>query len=78
MQVVPGHAPERPKGAKWPSWPDDVNILDDELIERAQVSEPSRLTDIYLLALALKHGGHLVTFDRSTPWRAQRAQKPPT
>jgi len=42
-------------------WPDDLSLVDDRLFP---VLPPSAdLTDIYLLALAVKHGGRLVTFD---------------
>jgi uncharacterized protein len=46
-------------------WPDDVSLLDERVIDRSHVLGPKQLTDIYLLALAVKHGGRLVTFDRA-------------
>jgi uncharacterized protein len=46
-------------------WPDDISLLDKQCIDHAQVLGPKQLTDIYLLALAVKHGGRLVTFDRA-------------
>jgi uncharacterized protein len=53
-------------------WPDDVSLLDERLIDRNHVLGPKQLTDIYLLALAVKHGGRLVTFDRAIPVGAVR------
>lgn len=53
-------------------WPDDISLLDEQLIDRNHVLGPKQLTDIYLLALAVKHGGRLVTFDRAIPIAAVR------
>ena len=53
-------------------WPDDISLLDERLIERSRVLGPKQLTDIYLLALAVKHDGRLVTFDRAIPIAAVR------
>lgn len=46
-------------------WPDDVSLLDERRIDSTRIHGPRQLTDVYLLALALAHGGRLVTFDRS-------------
>jgi toxin-antitoxin system PIN domain toxin len=46
-------------------WPDDVNLVDDQQIDTTRIHGPRMLTDVYLLALAVRHGGALVTFDRS-------------
>jgi toxin-antitoxin system PIN domain toxin len=51
-------------------WPDDISLLDEEIIDRSRVLGPKQLTDIYLLALAVKHGGRLVTLDRAIPLKA--------
>jgi toxin-antitoxin system PIN domain toxin len=48
-------------------WPDDISLLDEQLIDRFRILGPKQLTDIYLLALAVKRGGRLVTFDRAIP-----------
>lgn len=44
-------------------WPDDASILDASLIEHTRLLGPRQITDVYLLALAVKHGGRLVTLD---------------
>lgn len=44
-------------------WPDDQSLLDERLIDPTRVHGPRQLTDVYLLALAVRHGGRLVTFD---------------
>lgn len=48
-------------------WPCDLSLLDDAAIDRSRVHGPRQVTDAYLLALATRHGGRFVTFDRSVP-----------
>jgi toxin-antitoxin system PIN domain toxin len=57
-------------------WPDDLSLLDEQLINRSHVLGPKQLTDVYLLALAVKHGGRLATFDRGIPIAAVRKAEP--
>jgi predicted nucleic acid-binding protein len=45
-------------------WPDDFSILGDDRVDAAQLSTHRRVTDSYLLALAVKHGGKFATLDR--------------
>jgi len=45
-------------------WPDDISILDPGHVHETRVHGPRQLTDSYLLALAVAHGGCFVTFDR--------------
>jgi len=40
-------------------------VLDDRLIDPAKVHDPRQATDVYLLALAVGHGGRFVTFDKA-------------
>ena len=46
-------------------WPDDVSLLDDRVARTASLAGHREITDAYLLALALRRGGRLATFDRS-------------
>ena len=46
-------------------WPDDVTLLDQRVADAARIHGPRQLTDLYLLALAVRHDGRLVTFDRA-------------
>lgn len=46
-------------------WPDDVSLRDDTLVDMSRVQTHQQVTDLYLLALAVRHGGRLVTFDRA-------------
>jgi len=43
-------------------WPDDVSLMDARSFP--SLAGARALTDIYLLGLAVKHGGRLATFDR--------------
>ncbi len=45
-------------------WPDDVSLLDPELLDPSRIHGPRQITDLYLLALAVQHRGSFVTFDR--------------
>jgi toxin-antitoxin system PIN domain toxin len=56
-------------------WPDDISLLDTTLFDHGKIHGPRQLTDLYLLALAVKHGGRLVTFDREIPLNAVRGTK---
>jgi toxin-antitoxin system PIN domain toxin len=57
-------------------WPDDVTLLDAGRFERARILGPKQLTDIYLLGLAVNHGGRLATFDRAIPSAAVHGAPP--
>jgi len=48
-------------------WPDDVSLCDVKRFEPTRIPSAKLLTDIYLLALAVKRGGQLATFDRGIP-----------
>lgn len=56
-------------------WPDDATLLDDATVDTARIHGPGQLTDVYLLALAVKHRGRLVTFDKSIALEAARGAK---
>jgi uncharacterized protein len=53
-------------------WSDEVSLLDSAIVDSTRVHGPRQLTDIYLLALAVKRGGRLVTFDTGIPLAAVR------
>ena len=57
-------------------WPDDISLLDARLIDSTRIHGPRQLTDIFLLALALHHGGQFVTFDAAVPLAALVGAKP--
>ncbi len=40
------------------------------MLDRSSLLGPRQVTDAYLLALAVRHGGRLVTFGRAIPIRA--------
>ena len=50
--------------------PDDISLLDTDQFIRPDLLTPSRVTDLYLLALARRHAAKLATFDRRIPAEA--------
>jgi toxin-antitoxin system PIN domain toxin len=46
-------------------WADDISLLDARLADPARIHGPRQITDVYLLALAVRHGGRFATFDAS-------------
>ena len=57
-------------------WPDDVSLLDPKISASSRIHGPRQLTDAYLLALAVRHGGRFVTFDASISLEAVRGSQP--
>lgn len=51
-------------------WPDDVSLLVPGQIDWTRILGPRQVTDVYLLALAQRHAGRLVTFDGAVPLAA--------
>jgi toxin-antitoxin system PIN domain toxin len=45
-------------------WPDSISLLDKGQVAWSHILGSRQLTDVYLLSLAHKQGGRLVTFDR--------------
>ena len=57
-------------------WPDAVSLLDPEVVDTSRIHGPRQLTDCYLLALAVRHAGRLVTFDAGiSPIAVRRATR---
>ncbi len=46
-------------------WPDDISLLDAQVARAERIHGPRQITDVYLLALAVRHAGRFVTFDSS-------------
>ena len=57
-------------------WPDSVSLLDETLFHRAMIGGHQKITDAYLLGLAVRNHGRLATFDRSIPVKAVRGFHP--
>jgi toxin-antitoxin system PIN domain toxin len=53
-------------------WPDDISLLDPRYVDPAKLLKPGQITDTYLLALAMAHGGMLATLDRRLSTTAVR------
>jgi toxin-antitoxin system PIN domain toxin len=48
-------------------WPDEISLRDEKIFAAERILSSRQLTDLYLLALATKHEGRLVTFDKGIP-----------
>jgi uncharacterized protein len=48
-------------------WSDTISLRDDTLWSNPKLLSSDHLTDCYLLALAVKNGGKLASFDRQIP-----------
>lgn len=44
--------------------PDDISLLDQQLVAHRHLQGHNQLTDIYLLALSVSHGARFVTLDK--------------
>ncbi len=56
-------------------WPCDISLLDLERVSEAHLLGPRQLTDTYLLGLAVRHGGRLVTLDARITLAAVRGAR---
>ncbi|MGQ0541725.1 MAG: TA system VapC family ribonuclease toxin [Blastocatellia bacterium] len=48
-------------------WPDNISLRDDAVFSVERIHGSGQLTDLYLLGLATRNQGRLVTFDQSIP-----------
>ena len=57
-------------------WPDEVSLRDEKVFVPDRLHGARQLTDLYLLALAVRRGGKLATFDQGIPLSAVKSAKP--
>jgi len=57
-------------------WDDSVSLLDESLFRARMVGSHQKITDIYLLGLAVRRRGRLASFDRSIPLKAVAGAEP--
>ena len=65
LHALPGHV----------FWPDDISLVHVDHVDSDQVLTSTQVTDTYLLALAVAHGGKLATFDRRLSVKAVKGGK---
>ena len=53
-------------------WADESSLLDARAFDAVRIHGPRQITDVYLLGLAVRHDGVLVTFDGGIPFAAVR------
>lgn len=51
-------------------WLDDVSVLDGDCFHHPHIHSARHITDLYLLALAVRNKGRLVSFDQRIPLSA--------
>jgi len=56
-------------------WPDSISLCDERLFHPSLARGHKQLTDVYLLGLAVKRGGCLVTFDGKVPLGAVKGAR---
>lgn len=56
-------------------WADDISLTDELRVDPQRLLTSAHLADVYLLALAVAHGGKLATFDRRLAMSAVRGGK---
>jgi hypothetical protein len=56
-------------------WPDGASLLDDAIFRAEFIAGHQKITDAYLLAIAVRHSGRLATFDRSIPIKAVKGAR---
>ncbi len=62
---------KREHAARHQFW-DGLSITRENMFYAERLAGPNQITGAYLIALALHHGGRLLTFDRRLPWQAVR------
>ena len=72
VQAVMARLAEARTGGLHEFWPDDISLLDAQVADSARIHGPRQITDVYLLGLAVRNGGRLVTFDRAISVSAVR------
>ncbi len=56
-------------------WGDDISLVGGAPVDPARILTSGQVTDSYLLALAVTHGGRLATFDRRLSTNAVQGGK---
>jgi uncharacterized protein len=56
-------------------WPDTLSLTDSAVFDQSMIDGPQQITDVYLLALAVKKDASLATTDRSIQLRPVRGAR---
>ena len=56
-------------------WADSISFRDPDVFDMEKIRGQRQLTDVYLLALAAKRNGRLVTFDQRVPLAAVKGAR---
>lgn len=75
VALVAAHLGDAVAAPEHEFWPDDVSLVAQGTLDWKRVLGPRQVTDAYLLALAVRHGGRLVTLDKGVPAAAVAGAK---
>jgi hypothetical protein len=75
VALVAKHLGEAVASAEHEFWPDEVSLVAQGTLDWSRVLGPRQVTDAYLLALAVRHGGRLVSLDQGIPLAAVTGAK---
>jgi predicted nucleic acid-binding protein len=70
VEEVVGALAQFAEGSDHEFWPDTLTLRNAEIFATERIHGSRHLTDLYLLAMAARHGGRLVTFDQGIPLSA--------
>ena len=70
LREVAARLGEAIKGPEHEFWPDELGLIGVRSFDWSWILGHRQVTDAYLLALAVSHGGRLVTFDRKISLKA--------
>ena len=63
VRAITQRLAEARAGSSHEFWSDDVSLLDPRVADNSRIHGPRQITNVYLLALAVRHGGQFVTLD---------------
>ena len=64
------------QGSDHEFWPDDISLRDGNIFAANLIHSSRQITDLYLLALAVRRRGRLATFDTTIPRNAISSAHP--
>jgi toxin-antitoxin system PIN domain toxin len=70
VRAVAQRLGEATRSAHHAFWSDDISLLGEGVADTARIHGPRQITDVYLLALAVRREGRFVTFDATIPLQA--------
>lgn len=76
VRAVVERLAEATAGSYHAFWPDGLTLLDPAIADSSRIHGPRQITDLYLLALAVRNKGRFVSFDQAIAIDAIRGAQP--